>query len=258
MPALREPLSRPAHRMDMDERKPLHLAIQFFLLVMTPTLTAQAPAEGPTRLAQAACTVQFTGNIERTATMPRPEALSVTSHAVESFDISIPGRIEEWEQAPGMIEFRFIPDKDFTEARGSFKTIQATTRSLMQHVTATLEGMVIGGMGTWYMHARKTDGKIVPQNIDATMRGRVTSSTDPNLPVDTKNVPVSVLMVPLVLTKEQHTRMPAFRFKGPSLWALERSKTPFSAQGELVFNHRGEHDSVFGSVQVTFQVTGTQ
>lgn len=236
----------------------MHLSTSLLLLMMPAALPAQTPLKGPTKLAEAACTVQFVGKIERTANVPQPGALPVTSKAVESFDVSFPGRIEEWEPTPGMMEFRFIPEPTFTEARGSFKTTQITTRSLMQQTSTTIEGAVVGGLGTWYLHAQGTDSKIIPQNIDVTMRGRVTSSTDPNLPVGHENVPVSVLIVPLILTKEQQTRMPALGFTGLSLWALQKSETPFTAKGELVFNHQGEHDSVHGNVQVTFRIDPTR
>lgn len=215
------------------------------------------PSSGPVRLAGGACTVHFKGRIERSAVMVQSGSPPLASQASEEFDISVPGRIEMWEQSPGKPEFRFIPDPSFSGARGSFKTQQTVTRPMLQTLT-TLEGATFGGMSTWYLYADNLGGQVIPANTDVTMRGRVSASTEPTLPAGRENVPVSVLVVPLIMTKDQHTRMPPLRFTGVSLWALQKNRTAFSAQGELVYAHRGERDTVRGSVRVTFDIDPTR
>lgn len=225
------------------------------ILLAANLLTAQAPAPG--RLAEGACRLTFKGRLERSAVLIQPGAPPVVTEVTEEFDIAIPGRIEKWEPNPGAIEFRFNPDADFSKASGTFKTHQNLTRPMVK-TSLSLEGNVVSGMSTWYLHAVNVGGQIIPQNVDVPMRGRVVASTDPAMKVGRDNIPVSVLAAPLIVAKEKHTAMPPLRFTGVSLWALQKNKTPFTAQAELNFSHRGERDSVRGTVHVTFEIDPTR
>lgn len=227
------------------------------LLMAACMLSAQAPISAPGKLAEGACRLTFKGRLERSAALIQPGAPPLVTQVTEEFDITVPGRIEKWEPNPGAIEFRFNPDADFSKASGNFKTNQTLTRPMLQ-TSLSLEGNVVSGMGTWYLHTVNVGGQIIPQNIDVPMRGKVTASTDPNMKVGRENVPVSVLTAPLIVAKEKHTAMPPLKFTGVSLWALQKNKTPFTAQAELNFNHRGERDSVRGTVHVTFEIDPTR
>jgi hypothetical protein len=227
------------------------------LSTLTLLLQGQSPGQGPVRIASGACKVTFQGRVERSAVLIQSGSPPHATQATEEFTITLPGRIEMWELAPGRPEFRFIPDSAFAEARGRFKTSQTVTRPMIQSAS-TVEGEVVAGMGTWYLNASNVGGQVIPANTDVTMRGKVTASTDPNLVVGRNNVPVSVLVVPIILTKDRQTTMPPLRFTGVSLWALQKNRTPFSAQGELVYAHRGERDTVRGTVNVTFDIDPTR
>lgn len=229
------------------------------LLSLTTVSPMTTVPDGPRMRAQGACTIQMVGQIERSIVAIQSGGVPLTTKTLEEFDISVPGRLETWETAPGHTEFRFIPENTFAEAHGRFKTIQTNIRPMiMVPPSTTVEGKVVGGMGTWYLHGKDQEGQIIPQNLDVVMRGKVTSSTDPNLVAGTENVPVAVLPVPIVATKEQGTRMPVFTFLGRSLWAPQGNKAPFSAKGTLVFNHREENNTVLGTVTITFQVDPTK
>ena len=222
------------------------------MLLATQLLLAQAPVKH----AEGACRLTFKGRIERSNVQIQPGAPPIAVQATEDFDIVVPGRLEKWEPNPGAIEFRFIPDNTFAAARGRFRTEQTVTRPMIE-TKLTLEGNTVAGMGPWHLHAENIGGQVFPQNTDVTMRGKVSASTDPGMRAGKENVPVSILVVPLIMTKDKFTRMPPLKFTGVSLWAMQKNKAPFTAQAELVFNHRGERDTVRGTVQVTFEIDPT-
>jgi hypothetical protein len=229
---------------------------QALLILSASALLAQAPYAVPKALlkSEAACVVRVeatTQKIVKTAVSGlAPSRITVD----QEFSLTIPGRLEEWEEANGTIEFRFHPDLAAEGREGRFKA-QAHEVKPMVESDALIEGNTIVGMGTWYLGAEAFGKEITAYPRDVSALGQVSASSHSALVVGAKQS-VQLVMVPRIEREFPSSKQPVLQFpKGPDLWALRTAKAPFSAAGVVRFEHTSPEQDVKGTSRITFELT---
>ena len=228
----------------------------FLVVFLAPALWAQAPWVAPQTLLKSEfhCVLQIKAETKKTVRTTSPELPSATITVDQDFTLKITGRLEEWEEPSGTVEFRFFPEPKAEGKDGKFKA-HATDVRPMSSTQTLIEGSTIVGMGNWYFGASAPGKEITAFPRDLSVLGKVVQSTYPPLPVGTERVPVQLVIIPRIEREFPSSKQPIMQFpKGLDLWALRKSKGPLSVAAEVRFDETSPEQDIKGFAQLTFEL----
>lgn len=225
---------------------------QFVYFASASLLLAQAPFAVPKVLlkSETKCIIRVEASTQLTVMTAAPGRVAMNQEC----SLTLPGRMEEWEEPDGSIDFRFFPDATAGSLEGRFKT-QAHEVKPMEESQVLIEGNTILGMGTWFFHADAfgKDITVLPRDVSAV--GQVTASTHSTLTLGEKQS-VLLKIVPRIERDFPPAKQPLIHFpKGADLWALRSAQAPLSVTGVVRFEHSGSGQEAKGTARITFELT---
>ncbi len=208
----------------------------------------------PVLKAEAACVVGWKGEISRVVFGAKLGAVATQTAAQHEFDLKIPGRLEEWESPNGSVEFRFFPEPG-PEGKTCKFTMRVRDLHPMAETKALIEGGRFMGMSAWYLGAPSRGAGITAYPGGVSLQGRVVSSTIASLASGLENLPVSANVIPRIAREFEGSQQPLVRFPGKvDLWALRTATDPFTAVGEIRYEHKSDTQEIKGTFQVSFEL----